>query len=249
MSQGLPPLEPAPFLERWALALVRVQAPRKKAQIFEVRQADGTPAILKVYRDVSLGSEAESPVFLGRLDGNFCVRLLEQAPGALLLEHLGGRKLTDLVKRGEDARATDILIDVAEAIRKAGPSHRPAVDLDQRFKGLQKAKPEWHDVLQTGTFRQAMAIARAAIDGQARAKKGMLHGDLHHTNVLEGQRGWCAIDPLTIYGSPEAEYGQAFCNPGRLARVVNDPGRAIGMADRIAVRTGMDPGALLSWWG
>jgi len=43
---------------------------------------------------------------------------------------------------------------------------------------------------------------------------GLLHGDLHHYNVLSDRaRGWCAIDPKGVVGELEYEVGAALRNP------------------------------------
>ena len=42
----------------------------------------------------------------------------------------------------------------------------------------------------------------------------LLHGDLHHYNVLSDRaRGWCAIDPKGVVGELEYELGAALRNP------------------------------------
>ena len=43
----------------------------------------------------------------------------------------------------------------------------------------------------------------------------LLHGDLHHDNVLfDSHRGWVAIDPKGVVGEREYEIGAALRNPG-----------------------------------
>jgi hypothetical protein len=42
----------------------------------------------------------------------------------------------------------------------------------------------------------------------------LLHGDLHHYNVLSDRaRGWCAVDPRGVVGELEYEIGAALRNP------------------------------------
>ena len=42
----------------------------------------------------------------------------------------------------------------------------------------------------------------------------MLHGDIHHDNVLDfGARGWLAIDPKGLIGERGFDYANLFCNP------------------------------------
>ena len=41
----------------------------------------------------------------------------------------------------------------------------------------------------------------------------VLHGDLHHGNLLRGHDGWVAIDPHGVTGDPAYDVGPLFCNP------------------------------------
>ena len=44
----------------------------------------------------------------------------------------------------------------------------------------------------------------------------LLHGDLHHYNILrDSRRGWVAIDPKGVIGEIEYELGAGFRNPGQ----------------------------------
>jgi streptomycin 6-kinase len=43
---------------------------------------------------------------------------------------------------------------------------------------------------------------------------GVLHGDLHHGNVLDfGVRGWLAIDPKGLLGERGFDFANIFTNP------------------------------------
>ncbi len=42
----------------------------------------------------------------------------------------------------------------------------------------------------------------------------VLHGDVHHDNVLDfGPRGWLAIDPKGLIGERGYDYANIVCNP------------------------------------
>jgi len=41
----------------------------------------------------------------------------------------------------------------------------------------------------------------------------LLHGDLHHDNILTSERGWLAIDPHGVLGEPAYEAGPLLRNP------------------------------------
>jgi streptomycin 6-kinase len=48
----------------------------------------------------------------------------------------------------------------------------------------------------------------------------LLHGDLHHFNILQSRRGWLAIDPQGVIGEPAYEVGAFMRNPlGRTLEV------------------------------
>ncbi len=59
----------------------------------------------------------------------------------------------------------------------------------------------------------------------------VLHGDMHHGNVLDSERGWLVIDPKGLLGDRGYDYANLFCYPwdcdeapnrfGRRARIVS----------------------------
>jgi streptomycin 6-kinase len=80
---------------------------------------------------------------------------------------------------------------------------------------------------QGGILRVAAATASNLLATQREIV--VLHGDMHHRNVLNfGSRGWLAIDPKGLIGERYFDYANIFCNldnetatmPGRLARQV-----------------------------
>ena len=44
-------------------------------------------------------------------------------------------------------------------------------------------------------------------------KKVLLHGDLHHDNILKNGDGWLVIDPNGFIGDPAFEPAAYLCNP------------------------------------
>jgi len=77
----------------------------------------------------------------------------------------------------------------------------------------------------------------------------LLHGDLHHGNILSAERApWLAIDPKGLVGEPAYEVGAWLRNPlpGLLARP--DPKRIL--ARRVAIfanALGLDPARIYGW--
>lgn len=78
----------------------------------------------------------------------------------------------------------------------------------------------------------------------------MLHGDLHHDNVLDfGPRGWLAIDPKHLIGERGFDYANIFTNPD-----LADPTRPVATkpecfarrVDVVMAATGLERRRLLS---
>ena len=66
------------------------------------------------------------------------------------------------------------------------------------------------------------------------AEPVLLHGDLHHDNILAAQREpWLAIDPKGLVGEPAYEVGALLRNP-HLRRLVAAPNVEQTMARRVA---------------
>jgi streptomycin 6-kinase len=74
----------------------------------------------------------------------------------------------------------------------------------------------------------------------------VLHGDLHHENVLDGGvRGWLAIDPKGLIGERGFEYANLFRNPD--ADLALAPGRLARLASIVAETAALERARLLAW--
>jgi streptomycin 6-kinase len=81
---------------------------------------------------------------------------------------------------------------------------------------------------------------------QAQQDVVVLHGDIHHRNILDfGRRGWLAIDPKRVCGERGFDYANLFCNP-ELA-TVRAPGRMARQLRVVAEAAGLEEERLLQW--
>jgi streptomycin 6-kinase len=213
----------APWLARWDLTLDGdpFRTGYANSLLAPVRRA-GEPAMLKLSRHVEDLRAADLMVWWA---GEGAARVLARDGEALLLERLQGpRSLAGMARDGRDDDASAILCGVADRL------HAP------------RAKPAPSDLAPLSTWLRALAPAAGARGGILAASQAMagrlltaneepcvLHGDLHHANVLDaGARGWLAIDPKGICGPRAYDYANILCNPdaetalapGRLARQV-----------------------------
>jgi streptomycin 6-kinase len=208
----------APWLERWGLALEgRPPLPGGReaypgaGEVAFVRQG-GRSMVLKLLP--RSGDEQRSGEVLAHWDGRGAVRLIEQAPGAVLIERaLPGDDLSAMVQAGRDEEATLILCQVMAQLNRPPPAAA-------RFRTI----VDWGQ----GFARNRPAAVRAGMDGalidraerlfrqlcETQSEPIVLHGDLQHYNVVrDAARGWLVIDPKGILGEPAYETGAMLRNP------------------------------------
>ncbi|MBE0698949.1 MAG: phosphotransferase [Anaerolineaceae bacterium] len=176
-------------------------------------RADGSEVVLKTWLvNLEMLSEMES---LRLWDGHGIVRLLEHDPqsGAMLLERL--RPGMTLAEIENDSLATRI---AAQVMRKlwipAPPDPHGMLRTAQSWaRGMEKLRSEFDG--RTGPFPVRLVEAAERLFADLLASAGpllLLHGDLHHWNILSSTREpWLALDPKGLVG--EAEY-----EPGALLR-------------------------------
>jgi len=229
-----------PWLERWRLVPDgEAFTTRFGSRLAPVRTAEGAAAMLKI---AGHPEEARGGLLMAWWAGDGAAEVLAHDGDAILLERLeGGRALAAMALGGEDDEATRILCDVAARLHAPRPAAAPSslVPLDAWFAALFEVAPR-----EGGLFARAAPVARALLADPHDAV--VLHGDLHHDNVLDGgPRGWLAIDPKGLVGERGFEFANLFRNPtaeraltsGRLARQV-----------RVVVnRAGLEPERLLQW--
>jgi streptomycin 6-kinase len=199
--------------------------------------ADGTPAVLKTGLAV-----AEEAAALAAFDGRGAVRLLraDLDREALLLERVApGWRLRDLVP-ARDTEATSAAVGVMRRLHLPPPPGGPipellgqaeAFDTYVRTYGSTGPLPLDLVVRAGGLMRELCASAPARV---------VLHGDLHHDNILRATREpWLAIDPHGVVGDPGYEVGALLYNPdpddrdAALTALV--PARVEQLADELAM--------------
>jgi streptomycin 6-kinase len=210
-------------------------------------RSDGTPCVLKLAPPDAgvLGPEAR---WLQAVDGGGAARLLASAPaeGALLLEHVRpGTPLSGLCPMRDDD-ACDALAATIGRIRRPSGSETALPALVDRLAELHEhlAARGPADPLPGGLVATAARVADELV-ATAGADE-ILHGDLHHDNVLlDRERGWLAIDPHGLQGDPTYEVGAALYNPLPLGPLVAQ--LAERRAHRLALGTGFPEERVRAW--
>jgi streptomycin 6-kinase len=224
--------------------------------------ADGTPVVLKVCPpDREFHSEAAA---LRLFHGRGSVQLLGVEPedGALLLERLlPGKMLTTLP---DDDEATRIACRVMRDLWVPAPTDPELAALfptvERWFQGFVRLRQTFHGG--TGPFpatlvEEAERLAAALLAENDRST--LLHGDLHHFNILTSQRGWVAIDPKGVVGDPAYETAALLHNPwdrimtrpdpaGLFSRRITIMAEELGIDGRRILAWGLSHAVLSAWW-
>ena len=206
-----------------------------------VTRADGTRAVLKLRVPGDPDAAGEGPA-LAAFGGAGAARLLAEDPelGALLLERLEpGTELAELAAHDDDA-ATLAAAGVMLRLRRPPPRGHafPTV-------------AEWGRALAGETLPPAVADRARREHAELCAsmdERVLLHGDLHHFNILRRGDGWAAIDPKGVIGEPAYETGALLRNPLPALLDRPDPGRVLARRmDLLAEATGLDRERIHAW--
>jgi streptomycin 6-kinase len=209
--------------------------------VCRARTADGADAVLKV----GLGDLLREAAALAACEGRGAVRLLRQGDGALLLGRADpGTPATDLLPDG-DVRATAAAVEVLRLLHTAAPSDElPSLTTTLRAFGAHLAGDTGDRLVPRALVERAAALARELRVGAP--PDVLLHGDLHHDNLLRHGDGWLAIDPHGAVGDPGYDAGAWLYNPPRLAaeRVVALVPRRV---EQLADGLGLDVDRVVAW--
>ncbi len=201
----------------------------------------GKPAMLKVLKPES--DEGGAASLLAYYGGEGAVRLYRADTQALLLERaMGERSLAAMASSGRDLAAASILADTLVQLHRerADPLPDALTSLSEQFSSLFERAGE--DPL----LARAAAVATLLL-GTAQ-NVGPLHGDLHHNNVLDGEkRGWLAIDPKALIGERCYDVANLLRNPSSDANLVQDPERMLYLAAFYAERLGFERQRILAF--
>jgi streptomycin 6-kinase len=169
----------------------------------------GEDAVLKITPALDDESDHE-PAALGGWSGDGAVRLIRHDPErrAVLTERASPGR--DLASVPED-QATVIAIRVARRL------WRPATE---PYRWIGDYIPTWLDEAERGGASDPglLTIARDIYQGLDVGRDTLIHGDLHHHNILDAGGGrWVAIDPKPMRGEREFDVAPFLWNPvGRM---------------------------------
>lgn len=202
---------------RWSLEVGAPFPELSQNYVAPARRADGTAAVLKLSfpEDPEFGTEARALLLF---EGRGIARLLELDPerGAMLLERCEPGVPLDTVEDEEEAMS--IAADVLRLLWRPAPAEHPFPLVSDWARGLMRLRRHFGGgtgPLPAALVEEAEALFAELIPSQA--EPVLLHGDLHHGNVLAARRRpWLAIDPKGVVGEPAFDTGALLFNPTEL---------------------------------
>lgn len=225
------------YLARWKLVRDGEPCATHSSCLLPVRQ-QGVPAMLKIAFEAE---ERWGSFLMVWWQGEGAAGVLGYDENALLLERAcGERSLAEMARSGQDDEASRIICAVAARLHL--PRDRPPpelIPLSLWFRQLWPAADRHGGIIAKAAeiTRDLLATERDAV---------VLHGDLHHGNVLDGgPRGWLAIDPKRLVGERGFDYANILRNPDDKAAL--SPGRFSRQVDVIAEAAGLDRSRLVHW--
>lgn len=226
--------------------------------------SDGSPLVLKLgVPNPELGAEINA---LRLFSGTGSVQIIhgDAAAGVLILERLlPGEPLTALANDQTDSDATSIACDVMRRLRRrAGESDRilfqSTETLGLGFQRLRRAFGGGVGPFPRDLVEQAECLWADLISSTSECV--LLHGDLHHDNIISASRApWLAIDPKGYIGDAAFETGALLRNLWPDRHSISNPARTIRrrihqMADELGMDRsrihawGMSQAVLSVWW-
>lgn len=165
---------------------------------------------------------------------------IDEERHAFLMEHLQpGTTLKSLVQEGRDEEATRIICQTILELHSThsthststlnttltptptqnpNPNKTPTTSLSsssspsfKHFSELSEALPLLKGHMDEAIISKAMSLFRDL--SADRSSDILLHGDLHHENILQSESSWKVIDPHGYIGDPAAEVGVMIRNP------------------------------------
>lgn len=234
--------------ERWSLAVMRPFEPLSYNYVAPAIRADGTQVVLKVgVPNRELLTEIEA---LRLYNGRGSVRLLDADPeeGILLLERL--QPGTPLSSLADDEAATSIAAGVMRQLWRPVPADHPFPAVARWAAGLQRLRTHFGGG--TGPFPTRLVEMAESLFGEllsSMEEPVLLHGDLHHDNILAATRQpWLALDPKGVVGEPAYEVGALLRN--QLPWLLDEPWLVRVTArrvDQLVAELGFDRERIIGW--
>jgi streptomycin 6-kinase len=225
-------------IDKWRLTPDGEPFETRSSWLLFVRSG-GKPAVLKVYKpnsDETRGSD------ILRHWGERAVRVFAADGTAMVVERIVPGSPLSALTADDDDRATHIWCDTVTGLHVA-PAPKGWKTLFDCGRSYNTRYPE-HPLLTRALFERGRQTFFELCETQS-AKQLLLHGDLHHDNILyDRERSWLVIDPKGYAGELEFETASFLHNPAREFRT---PATLERRARILADRLELNENRILRW--
>ncbi len=234
--------------QQWSLTVMPPFVPLTYNYVAPAVRSDGLDVVLKVgFPSAEFSSEMEA---LRLYDGHGIVQLLEADPerGAMLLEYL--KPGTPLSSLTDDEEATSIAAAVMSQLWRPAPIEHQFPTVATWASGLGRLRKQFDGT--TGPLPAALVERAEALFTELLASASepvLLHGDLHHDNIVRAERQpWLALDPKGLVGEPAYEVGALLRNQLPEPLTLSNGGRILARRlDQLAEELNPDRERLRAW--
>lgn len=130
-------------------------------------------------------------------DDNNIIIMQRAVPGATLKNYF----------LASEAQSTEVLCLIIKELHLANiPKNHNFYYVKELLKTLDKEHDIPNEILSKARFLRDELL-------NSTKKEVLLHGDLHHDNILKNGDGWLIIDPKGFIGDPAFELAAYLCNP------------------------------------
>ncbi len=190
--------------QRWGIT-IHSHVPLSYHFVAPARKADGSELVVKFFVEPSeLLHEQEA---LTALAGENTVKTVDSdaEKGILLLEKLSpGCPLSSLSTKQEAVLiAARLMKSLWRMPQSDSTIEETAVKREKQLREYTQMYPSGIDFLSSETLQHALAVFSEL--NRTSQQLFLLHGDLHHDNILQSGEAWKIIDPKGLIGEKEYE--------------------------------------------
>lgn len=226
------------YLKCWQLSVNGEIINTSSSQIVPVILTNGDEAILKL---TSCEEEKIGHLVMCWWEGEGAAKVLAHHDNALLMEKARDQQsLLTMALNNQADQATAIMCNAIKQLHSPHLKQPPTelISLQQHFLSLKKIAHTTSCI-----FAFCKEIAEELLTTEQDIV--VLHGDIHHRNILDFERGWLAIDPKRVIGERGFDYANLLCNPD--LSIANNPIYFARQLDNIIAISGIEKTRLIKW--
>ncbi len=229
---------------KWSIKITKRITQTPTCEVFEVER-DSVLLILKLYSDLGWEDEKGSISVLNAWNGNGAVTVIDHVDKALLMEKLEEPNLYSFSASNQESQASEIFCEIIDKIH--------SVDIEMLPDPVKAANEIIKPLLQFDVadpiqpmFDKAKRIAEELIGSPGETV--VLHGDLHHENVLRRSDGeYVCFDPKGYIGDPAYEIATILKNPWHYPEISESEEICLERAQYFAKSLNFDLGRILKF--